>query len=253
MKLQGRSVSGGSASGVAKKVEDHISFLGDVDPSTGILHKDGADITDTVLVFPGGRGSTVGSYVVYQLKKSGHAPSAMVNRRTETIVATGAIISEIPLVDSVDIDLICHGDHVLVDGDNGTVELPGVERKAVVTVFLRRGDRILLVRRGDKVGSYPGLWSGISGHMEGSDPVKQAHEEVLEETGLSGVVVTRGKNLHVRDENIIWAITPVLMDVVTDEEVELNWENIEYKWVYPDEIRGMNTVPRLWDTYVAMM
>jgi hypothetical protein len=79
-----------------------------------------------VLIFPGGKGSTVGSYVIYQLKKNGVAPAAIINKSSEPIVAVGAIISGIPMVDRLEkdpTDAIKDGDTVLVDGDSGTVEL----------------------------------------------------------------------------------------------------------------------------------
>ena len=53
------------------------------------------------------------------LKANGKAPAAIINQRTETIVATGAILAKIPLVDKVDIGLIETGNLVTVDGDNG--------------------------------------------------------------------------------------------------------------------------------------
>jgi hypothetical protein len=70
-----------------------------------------------------GKGSTVGSYVIYQLKKNGAAPLAIINRDAETIVSVGAIISDIPMVDKIEIDSIEEGKKVKVDGDLGTVEL----------------------------------------------------------------------------------------------------------------------------------
>jgi hypothetical protein len=77
-----------------------------------------------VLVFPRGKGSTVGSYVLYGLAKNGVAPAAIVNEATETIVATGAILGEIPCVDSLDapLDTFADGDTVIVDADQGVVE-----------------------------------------------------------------------------------------------------------------------------------
>jgi hypothetical protein len=86
----------------------------------------GKSIKEKVLVFPSGKGSTVGSYVIYQLKKNGVAPSAMINIKTEPIVAVGAIISGIPLVDRVEKDpvtTIKTGDKVLVDAIVGSVEI----------------------------------------------------------------------------------------------------------------------------------
>jgi hypothetical protein len=80
-------------------------------------------VKDKILVFPKGKGSTVGSYVIYGLKKNGVAPAAIVNRETETIVATGVILAGIPCVDGIDIDMIKTGDKLVVDADNATVEI----------------------------------------------------------------------------------------------------------------------------------
>jgi predicted aconitase with swiveling domain len=74
-------------------------------------------------VFPCGKGSTVGSYVIYGLKKNGVAPKGIINKETETIVATGVILAGIPCVDKIDIDNIKDGDTVLLDADSGKVEI----------------------------------------------------------------------------------------------------------------------------------
>lgn len=133
MKIKGRSISKGVATGKALITKQTISFLGAVNPITGIivdksLDVYGEEITNCVLIFPGGKGSTVGSYVIYQLKKHGKSPCAMINRRADTIVAVGAIIAEIPVVDSLEIDpiedgLIRDGEEVLVNGTEGYIEL----------------------------------------------------------------------------------------------------------------------------------
>jgi hypothetical protein len=79
-------------------------------------------VTDRVLVFPTGKGSTVGSYTLYRMARSGTAPAAIVNAESEAIVAVGAIISDIPMVDQVDIAQIRTGDRVRVDGDRVAVQ-----------------------------------------------------------------------------------------------------------------------------------
>ena len=124
--LRGRRISRGRAKGTALVLSSSLSFLGGVDTQTGrIKDRDtGAfnmTVRDRVLVFPTGKGSTVGSYVIYQLKANGKAPVAIINEETEAIVATGAILSKIPLVDQVDISQIRTGDRVMVDGDQGEV------------------------------------------------------------------------------------------------------------------------------------
>ncbi|MHC4780382.1 MAG: DUF126 domain-containing protein [Planctomycetota bacterium] len=126
MRLEGRQISSGVATGKALVLESDLSFLGGVDPETGRIKDKGTGafnrtVRNRVLVFPKGKGSTVGSYVIYGLHVNGKAPAAIVNIQTETIVATGAILAKIPLVDDVDIGAISTGDRVTVDGDNGRV------------------------------------------------------------------------------------------------------------------------------------
>ncbi len=122
MELRGRVIVGGSASGPALVSTDPISFFGGVDPLTGKVVErghalEGQTISGKILVFPQGKGSTVGSYVLYRMKKLGTAPAGILNSETETIVAIGAIIAEIPLVDKLDADPVATiktGQHVVI-------------------------------------------------------------------------------------------------------------------------------------------
>jgi predicted aconitase with swiveling domain len=103
-----------------------ISFYGGVDPQTGrVVEKghelEGQSIAGRVLVFPTCKGSTVGSYTLYRLKKAGLAPAAIVNAEAETITAVGCIISDIPCVDHIPIEKIKTGMQVSVDGESGLV------------------------------------------------------------------------------------------------------------------------------------
>lgn len=124
--LKGRKITKGRVKGVALVSQKPLSFLGGIDPKTGIV-KDaesdirGESVKDKILVFPRGKGSTVGSYVIYQLKKNNVAPKAIVVEDAETIVATGAIIAEIPMVDKIDIKKIKSGQVIEVDADKGEV------------------------------------------------------------------------------------------------------------------------------------
>ena len=124
--LKGRIIYKGKAEAEALVTTMPISFYGGVDPNTGVViekgHElNGISIKDKVLVFPQGKGSTVGSYTLYRLKKNGVAPAAMINKETETIVAVGAIISEIPFVDKVDVSKFKTGNKVSVEDDTVTI------------------------------------------------------------------------------------------------------------------------------------
>jgi hypothetical protein len=126
--MKGRMISPGKAIGEAIVSQAPMSFYGGIDPKTGIVIEKGHElegkcVKDKVLVFPNGKGSTVGSYVIYGLKKNGVAPAAIVNKSTETIVATGVILAGIPCVDKIEIEKINTGDKLLVDADNGIVEV----------------------------------------------------------------------------------------------------------------------------------
>ena len=127
MTLNGRTIFKGKAEGQALVTSQGISFFGGVDPDTGVIvergHElEGQPIAGKILVFPKGKGSTVGSYTLYRLKHNGLAPAAIVNTECETITAVGCIISEIPCVDQIDISLIRSGETIIVDADNAIVE-----------------------------------------------------------------------------------------------------------------------------------
>ena len=51
------------------------------------------------------------------MKKNGAAPSGMINKECETVVAVGVIISEIPCVDKIDVSKIKTGDKILIEND----------------------------------------------------------------------------------------------------------------------------------------
>jgi predicted aconitase with swiveling domain len=129
MEISARPISKGKAVGKAMVSAEPISFLGGIDPKTGIVREKGhplkgRSVADKILVFPRGKGSTVGSYVMLGMKKNGVAPAAIVNLEAETIIAVGAIISEIPMVDKPEgnvLELLKDGMDVTVDADTGKI------------------------------------------------------------------------------------------------------------------------------------
>ncbi len=128
MKLTGRMIYSGQVSGEALVSCMGISFYGGVDPDTGVVTEAGHDlegqsIAGKVLIFPSGKGSTVGSYILYRLKKNGLAPAAIINAECETITAVGCIIAEIPCVDQIDLTPFTSGTLLNVDAENGWVEI----------------------------------------------------------------------------------------------------------------------------------
>lgn len=124
-----RKIAKGKANGELLVSNEPISFLGGVDPETGevidINHElKGQIIKDKILFIPGGKGSTVGSYVIFQMKKNNTAPKAIICLKAEPIIATGAIMSNIPMVDSPDnTENLVNGQKVEVNSDEGIIKL----------------------------------------------------------------------------------------------------------------------------------
>lgn len=122
--------------------------------------------------------------------------------------------------------------------------------RRVVTCFLVRDGKVLLLKRSRKVRTYQGKWAGISGAMEGLDAEREARRELREETGLGEPQVAlraRGAPLEVRDAalGIAWEVHPVLAELAADAEPRLDWEHTEARWVRPEDLGQYDTVPGL--------
>jgi predicted aconitase with swiveling domain len=253
--LQGRSISKGRAEGKVLKLQGALSFLGGVDASTGeVKVENGGNVFGRILVFPRGKGSTVGSFVMYDLKVHGKAPAAVINSSAETIVATGAVISSIPMVDSVDVELINDGDDIIVDADAGTVEIKGVELKESVSSVVLIDGKIMMLKRPENSHSYPGRWSLCAGKIEkGESPDKAAVREIAEETKIEDPVF-KGKfpPVMVREDKVLWKVYPYIFDA-GDAKPVLNHENEDYRLVSFDEMQSLNLVDKTIDVVRELM
>jgi phosphomecalonate degydratase small subunit len=132
MLIRGRGIAKGRGEGPLLVSPAPLSFLSGVDPASGIIVEKGhplqrVSIGGKVLAFPYGKGSTVGSYILYALSRNGHAPAAIVNAEAESIIATGAIIGNIPMIDHIEIPMsrLRNGVHVIVDGEAGEMIYDG--------------------------------------------------------------------------------------------------------------------------------
>ncbi|NWF97171.1 MAG: DUF126 domain-containing protein [Candidatus Thorarchaeota archaeon] len=126
--IQGRRIFKGKVTGEVLYSPSDISFYGGCDPATGVIVEkghplEGKSISGKVLVFPAGKGSTVGSYVLYALSKGRRAPLAIINKTTDPVVAVGCIIGEIPAVDQVDVTQFQTGQRVEVDATSGVISI----------------------------------------------------------------------------------------------------------------------------------
>ena len=120
----------------------------------------------------------------------------------------------------------------------------------VVTVFLTHRSKILVLKRSGEVGTYKRHWAGVSGYSESNNTLAQALTEMAEEVGLGEEDVTllkAGKPLEIvdRTRGRAWRVHPFLFAVHEPDKIRLNWENIEMRWILPEEIVQFQTVPAL--------
>ncbi|MEM2943771.1 MAG: DUF126 domain-containing protein [Methanomassiliicoccales archaeon] len=248
MILKGRGISKGKVEGRILLINSPFSFLGGVNVTNGTLlapeNLKGTSIDGRIMAFPVGKGSTVGSYAILQLKKMKKSPAAIINHRAEPIIATGAVMAGIPMIDCIDISLLRNDDRAIVNGTTGELELPDIDEVNVVSCILKRDNEILILKRSEKVGTFKGYWAGISGFVEKNEvPLETAYKEVLEEVGVSNAKLLKvGPKIWARSGNRIWAIHSYLFEV-GDFDVTLDWEHTEYQWVKPHELEKYKTVP----------
>ena len=121
----------------------------------------------------------------------------------------------------------------------------------IVTSFIRDNDKLLILKRSEKVKSMKGLWAGISGIIEkNEEPLQRARIEIFEEVGITEDKITLVKSaeeMRVHSpqyENHEWEIFPFLFEA-KNPTIKLNWENSEFKWINVDELENYETVPSL--------
>ena len=126
-----------------------------------------------------------------------------------------------------------------------------MHKTKIVTTFLTNSDKILLLKRSQKVKSMKNLWAGISGIIEGDEePVKRAKIEVYEEVGIeeSNIkLIKEGDVILIESpqyENHQWEVYPFLFSC-DNREIKLNWENSDSRWISVNELNEFRTVPSL--------
>ena len=121
----------------------------------------------------------------------------------------------------------------------------------IVTSFIKHNDQILILKRSEKVRSMKGLWSGVSGIIENNEnPIDRAKIEIYEEVGIKEKEIKLVKKLEkmkISSQQYInheWEIFPFLFETKSGN-ITLNWENSEFKWILPKELKNYQTVPSL--------
>lgn len=132
-----------------------------------------------------------------------------------------------------------------------------MKRKEIVTSFLFKDGKVLLLKRSDKVGSFRGKWAGVSGFIEDENSLEAALREIEEETGVDSKyleLLKIGIPFDINDivNDTIWSINPFLF-LFKGEEIKIDWEHDTFEWIYPKEMEKYDTVTNLKKTFFNLI
>ena len=129
----------------------------------------------------------------------------------------------------------------------------------VVTSFIKNSNKILILKRSNKVRTMKGLWSGVSGIIENNEvPIDRARIEIFEEVGIKSEQISLVKNIEKikisspQYENHEWIVFSFLFET-EKTEIKLNWENSEYRWIMINDLKNYETVPNLYKILINLL
>ena len=138
---------------------------------------------------------------------------------------------------------------------DGRIDYTESDTAPVLICFVKYEKKLLLLQRSDKVKTYHGRWNTVAGYIDEDKPLlEKAKEELFEELGLDLELIINakeGKPYQFTDDNIkiTWIIFPILVELKTKPEIELDWEHTQYRWVNPERLPDYNTIPNLIKSY----
>ncbi|OGL86524.1 hypothetical protein A3I40_00320 [Candidatus Uhrbacteria bacterium RIFCSPLOWO2_02_FULL_48_12] len=130
----------------------------------------------------------------------------------------------------------------------GQVDYTGIRWAPVINCVVKHKDKILIVKRSEKMKLYPNYWNGISGFLDDEKSLEEkVKDELKEEAGIAPEDIISIRVGQIFDEeapkyNKTWIVHPVLVEVKTNK-VKLDSEAQKYQWVGLKEARNFELLP----------
>lgn len=134
---------------------------------------------------------------------------------------------------------------------DGRIDYSHAKTALVITVFVKYGEKILLLKRSNKVSTYRGLWNTVAGYLDEPKPVidkifEELREEIsIEEDDIKAYKIQEPFSFKDNSINRTWIIHPAVVELNKKPDIKLDWEHDEYLWINPEDINNFNTVPNL--------
>jgi|GEM_PF-1594730 8-oxo-dGTP pyrophosphatase MutT (NUDIX family) len=181
---------------------------------------------------------------VEQLSRSGEC--AVVAEESSDALKRLVSKKNLTAVANICADYFLPGDVVKVDGTSGFVEIEEVSAKEVVNCLIQFRGKTLILKRSSMVGSFQGKWASVSGYIEENEtPYEAALKEIREEISVDNpVLVRKGNAVVTRKEGTVWISHPFLFSLES-QDIRIDWEHTDYRWIDIDELSNYDTVPGL--------
>ncbi len=130
----------------------------------------------------------------------------------------------------------------------GQVDYTNIRWAPVINCVLKYKGRLLLVQRSKGMKLYPSYWNGLSGFLDDNKSLKEkVFQELKEEVGLNEKDILSIKIGKIFDQDEpkykkTWIVHPVLV-IIKRNEIKLDWEAQDYRWVSLKEIKEMKLLP----------
>jgi len=131
----------------------------------------------------------------------------------------------------------------------------------VTCLIIDKKGKILILKRSNKVKTYKGFWSGVSGYVEEDEkPIDTAYKEIFEEVGLKkeDVKLMDSKDPieftdKYKNEIYNWKVFPFLFKTNKKDKIQIDWEHTDYRWILPKEVENFDTVPHFLDVVSKLL
>jgi 8-oxo-dGTP pyrophosphatase MutT (NUDIX family) len=134
---------------------------------------------------------------------------------------------------------------------DGRIDYHNSQKALVLNCFVTYKDRVLLLKRGDKVAAYKNKWNSVGGYLDEQKPIaEKIKQELQEELGIRPGNILKIRicdpfEVHDKEINKIWVVYPCIAELNEMQDIVLDWEHTDYRWIRPTDITEFDVVKDL--------
>lgn len=123
------------------------------------------------------------------------------------------------------------------------VDLISEPTEMVAAVPRGEDGKVLILKRSELMGTNAEKWEFVSGRVKDTETAEEAaHRELRQETGMEGETIRTAESFTIEADEVKFRVNPVLVEV-KEGKPELSFEHDEFRWLKPEEVLELETVP----------